>query len=89
VRHERDLMQCLVCHATTAERTVCAQCGYDITATDARDPSRILAAREAFKQRAAAFAPHTRVSKRDKLIPWLALALGLALFVFWARTCSG
>jgi hypothetical protein len=82
-------MQCLVCHATTADGTACAQCGYDTAASNARDPSRILAAREAFKQRTTAFAPHTRVTKRDKLIPWLGLALGLLLLVFWARTCLG
>jgi hypothetical protein len=82
-------MQCLVCHASTAEGTTCAQCGYDTAAAGARDPSRVLAAREAFKQRTTAFAPHTRVSSRDKLIPWLGLALGLVLFVVWVRTCFG
>jgi hypothetical protein len=89
VRHERDLMQCLVCHATTAEGTVCAQCGYDTATADARDPSRVLAAREAFKQRTTAYAPQTRVTQRDKLLPWLALGLALVLFVFWVRTCFG
>lgn len=80
-------MQCLVCHASTAEGTVCAQCGYDMSAPEARDPSRVLAARESFKQRSMQFAPGTRVTLRDKLVPWLGLLLGLALFVFWVRTC--
>lgn len=81
-------MQCHVCHATTAQGAVCAQCGYDSAAEGGSDPARILAAREAFKQRSTAFAPDTRVTRRDKLMPWLSLALGLALFVFWVRTCA-
>jgi methionyl-tRNA synthetase len=89
MRDERGLMECLVCHATTADGTVCAQCGYDSAALDAGEPARILSAREAFKQRSTAFAPQTRVKTRDKLVPWLALALGLGLFVLWARTCFG
>jgi hypothetical protein len=80
-------MQCNVCHASTAQGTVCAQCGYDLGAPGAQEPARILAAREAFRQRTSAFSPGTRVTARDKLVPWLGLALGLALFVFWVRTC--
>jgi hypothetical protein len=80
-------MQCLVCHASTADGNVCAQCCYDSAAEGAREPARILAAREAFKQRTTAFAPHSRVSTRDKLIPWLGLVLGMLLLVFWVRTC--
>ncbi len=76
-------MQCLVCHATT-NGEVCAQCGFD---GSTRDPARILAARAAFQQRTTAFAPDTRVTRRDKLLPWLGLLLGMALLVFWVHTC--
>jgi len=80
-------MNCLVCHATTADGTVCAQCGYDSAAAGASDQARIMSAREAFKARTTAYAPSSRVTRSDKLVPWLALAVGLALFVFWVRTC--
>jgi hypothetical protein len=80
-------MQCLVCHAATAEGTVCAQCGNDSAVSGANDPARVLAAREAFKQRTTAFSPNSRVTTRDKLVPWLGLAVALALFTFWVRSC--
>lgn len=81
-------MKCLVCHAHSAKPARCAQCGYDTSASDARDPGRIRAAREAFRDKTLAYAPESRVSSFDKLKPWLGLVLGMALFVFWLRACS-
>jgi len=82
-------MRCNVCHATTAEGTVCAQCGYDSTQPGASDTAKVLVAREEFKQRTTAFAPTKRVTPRDKLVPWLGLALACVLLIFWLRTCLG
>lgn len=81
-------MQCLVCHASSAAGPRCAQCGYDQSAPGAADTSAILAAREAFKAKSTAYEPHKRVTFMDKRGPWLALGLGLLLFVFWAKTCG-
>jgi hypothetical protein len=82
-------MQCLVCHATAAAGTVCPQCGYNQAESGARDQPRILAAREAFKQKTTAYAPDSRVTYKDKAVPWLGLALGLLLFVIWLKACAG
>ncbi|MDB4988647.1 MAG: hypothetical protein JWN04_3825 [Myxococcaceae bacterium] len=81
-------MKCLVCHATSASGTVCPQCGFDQSAAGAADQARILSAREAFKDKTTAFAPDSRVTRKDKLVPWLALGVGLLLFVFWVKVCS-
>jgi len=80
-------MKCLVCSASSASTGACPQCGY-VQPEGAPDMQAVLAAREAFKNRTSAFAPHTRVSGKDKLIPWLGLGLGLLLFVFFVRTCA-
>lgn len=73
-----------MCRASFSGASACPQCGYG---GPSDDPAAILAARRAFKERTLAHAPHARVSLRDKLRPWGALALGLALFVFFVRTC--
>jgi hypothetical protein len=83
-------MNCLVCSATWADErgSVCPQCRYDADAEDARDPARIQAARQAFRDRTTAYAPETRVKTWDRVQPWAALALGFVIFVFWLRACS-
>lgn len=81
-------MKCLVCHASFAARGVCPQCGYDMMGPEAANAAHIAAARDEFRQKTLAYSPDARVTFFDKLKPWLALALGLFLFVFWARTCS-
>jgi hypothetical protein len=45
-------------------------------------------AREEFRARTLAHAPGTRVTAKDRRGPWLGLALGAALFLFWLRACS-
>jgi hypothetical protein len=79
-------MRCLVCHASWSEGRSCPRCGNDVTRGPA-DAQAVLHARETFKQASAAYAPGKRVSTRDKLKPWLALGLGMLLFVFWVKTC--
>jgi hypothetical protein len=81
---------CLVCQATWpgGGSTACPQCGYDAAAPGAKDPARVLAARDEFRARTTAFAPQSRVRLRDRLVPWGGLALGLLLLVFWLRACS-
>lgn len=81
-------MTCLVCQASTPGAGPCAQCGYDATAPGAKDPNRVLAAREEFRARTLAYAPESRVKLRDKLLPWGGLVLGLLLLVFWLKACS-
>ncbi len=81
-------MQCLVCHASLAAGPKCPLCDYDQSAPGASDAQAVLAARDAFKARTTAYAPHKRLSAADKRRPWLALGLGLLLFVFWVRTCA-
>jgi hypothetical protein len=81
-------MNCLVCHASFAQGSGCPQCGYDQSQPGASDAAAVLAAREAFKAKVSAYAPGSRVTAKDKLRPWLALGLGLLLFVFWVRTCA-
>jgi hypothetical protein len=80
----------LVCQASwdDSAQTHCPQCGYDSAAGDARDPVRIQAARNAFRDRTSAYAPETRVTAADKRRPWLAVALGFLIFVVWLRACS-
>ena len=81
-------MNCFVCIASFAGAGTCPNCAYDNSAPDAKDPRRIVTAREEFRARTLAHAPGTRVRARDRLGPWLGLALGLLLFVFWLRSCS-
>jgi len=79
---------CLVCQATWTGGGSCPQCGYDSAAPGARDPGRVLAARDEFRARTTAYAPGSRVTFRDKLVPWGGLVLGLVLFLFWVKACS-
>jgi len=81
-------MKCLVCSASFPGSAVCPNCQYDHAAADARDPKAVLSAREEFKARTLAYAPGTRVTSRDRLNPWLGLALGIVLFLFWLKACS-
>ena len=84
-------MKCLVCAATwdeAATGTVCTQCGYDMGRPDARDLTRLNHARDAWRDRSSAFAPHARVSAWDVARPWVALVLGFLLFMLWLRACS-
>lgn len=80
-------MRCLVCHAESP-RATCPQCGYDASQPGARDPQRILAAREEFRARTLEYAPGSRVTLRDRLLPWAGLALGILLLLLWLRACS-
>jgi hypothetical protein len=84
-------VKCLVCHTTWSDagRPSCPQCGYDASQSGESEPARVLAARDAFKDKTTAFTPHTRVTALDKWKPWIALGLALLLFVFWVRTCFG
>ncbi len=83
-------MKCLVCQATRADDagSVCPQCNYDVSAPEARDPARIQQARQAFRDKTTAYAPGSRVTARDRWQPWVALALGFAIFIVWLRACS-
>jgi hypothetical protein len=83
-------MRCHVCSATWPDGvdSRCPQCGFDTAAPEAKDPAAILRAREAFKDKATAFAPEKRVTTFDKVKPWLGLVIGFLLFVLWWRTCS-
>ena len=83
-------MKCLVCQATWPDDqgAHCPHCQYDATAADARDPNRIAAARQAMRERTTAYAPHSRVTRWDRLQPWAAVLLAFALFAIWLRTCS-
>jgi len=81
-------MKCLVCFASSPGAGTCPNCGYENAAPDAKQPQRIVAAREEFRARTLAHAPGTRVSAKDRLGPWLGLALGLLLFLFWLRSCT-
>ena len=82
-------MRCDVCLASrpAAAGPVCPQCGWDAAAPGAHDTAAVLAAREAFKAGSLAFAPDTRVTRRDRAVPWLGLALGAALFLFVLVSC--
>jgi hypothetical protein len=46
------------------------------------------AARAAFRGGTTAYAPDTRVSRWDRLRPWVGLVLGFAFFVLWLRACG-
>ena len=83
-------MKCVVCAATWADATVptCPQCGYDMSRADAKEPSRLNDARDAFRHRTTTYAPQTRVGRWDVLRPWVAVGLGFLLFVVWLRACS-
>jgi hypothetical protein len=81
-------MKCLVCFASFPGAGTCPNCGYENAAPGAKDPQRIVRAREEFRARTLAHAPGPRVSAKDRLGPWLGLALGVLLFLFWLRSCS-
>jgi hypothetical protein len=82
-------VKCAVCHVTFSdEEARCPQCGYDARAPGAGDPRAILAARNAFREKTTAYAPGARVRRWDRIQPWVAVALGFAIFVFWMRACS-
>jgi hypothetical protein len=81
-------MKCRVCFASFPGTGTCPNCAYDNATPDAQDPQRIVAARDEFRARTLQHAPGTRVSAKDRLGPWLGLALGLLLFLFWLRSCS-
>jgi hypothetical protein len=83
-------MKCLVCLASwpDAQGARCPQCGYDHAAEGARDAARVHAARAAFQDKTTAYAPDSRVTTWDKWRPWVAVAIALALFVFWLRACG-
>lgn len=83
-------MKCMVCFATWEDKgsAVCPQCGYDAKRAGANEPQAILAAREAFKDKTTAFAPDSRVTAFDKAKPWLALGVGMLIFLFWLRACA-
>jgi hypothetical protein len=81
-------MKCLVCFASFPSGGTCPNCAYDNAAADAKDPRRIVAAREEFRARTLAHAPGARVTAKDRLGPWLGLGLGLLLLIFWLRSCS-
>jgi hypothetical protein len=79
---------CLVCQASAPGAGPCPQCGYDSAGPGAKDPARVLAAREEFRARTLAYAPQSRVRLRDKLLPWGGLLLGMLLLLFWLKACS-
>jgi hypothetical protein len=81
-------MKCRVCFASFPGTGTCPNCRYDNAAPGAQDPQAIVRAREEFRARTLAHAPEARVTANDRRTPWLGLALGLVLFVFWWATCS-
>jgi hypothetical protein len=81
-------MKCLVCFASFPGAGTCPNCAYDNSAPDAKAAQRIVAARDEFRARTLAYAPEKRLSAKDRLGPWLGLALGLLLFLVWLRSCS-
>ena len=83
-------MKCNVCQASwdEAASSLCPHCHYDAAAPDARDPSKLAAARNALRDKTTAYAPDKRVTRWDRLQPWAAVLLGAALFVFWLRACA-
>jgi len=81
-------MRCLVCTASFPGEGRCPNCGYDSGAEGAREQRAILAAREEFRARTLAHDPMGRVTRKDKLVPWFGLLLGLALLLFWLRACG-
>jgi len=82
-------MRCDVCLASrpASAGSVCPQCGWDAAAPRARDTAAVLAAREEFKARTLAYAPDSRVTRRDKAVPWMGLALGAVLLLFVLAAC--
>jgi hypothetical protein len=80
-------MKCPVCHASSKDASTCPQCGNDPAAIGS-DLSKIMYARERFKQQASAYEPEKRVRMLDRFRPWMALVLGFALFVLWLRACA-
>ena len=83
-------MKCLVCLVTFPEASGlgCPQCGYDHAAADARDPAKVQAARNRFRDKTTEYAPDKRLTRLDKLFPWVALVIGFVIFAFWARACG-
>jgi len=83
-------MKCPVCFSAwdDAKGTTCPQCHFDSASADARDSQKILKAREAFKEKASAYDPDSRVSRLDVLKPWFAVVLGFVIFCLWLRACA-
>jgi hypothetical protein len=82
-------VKCVVCFAAApGEPARCPQCGYDNGAPGANDGAAILKAREAFKEQTTAYNPDARVTRSDKLKPWVSLLLGFVFLIFWLRACS-
>jgi len=82
-------MKCLVCLASrdASAGPVCPQCGWDAAGPSAHDTAAVLAARQAFTARSLAFAPGSRVTRRDRAVPWLGVGLGAVLFLFVLVSC--
>jgi hypothetical protein len=82
-------MRCEVCLGSRPAEagSICPQCGWDAAAPQARNTAAVLAAREAFKARTLAYAPDSRVSARDKAVPWLGVGLGFVLFMALLAAC--
>jgi hypothetical protein len=83
-------MKCPVCLITweDSKGSVCPQCRFDAASADARDTAKILAAREAFKTRTAAYDPDAKIPRREILKPWLAVILGFGIFLLWLKACG-
>lgn len=83
-------MKCLVCQVSWPEAgaATCPHCGFDHGRADAKNPVAVERARAAFRDKTMAFSPESRVTRRDRLQPWLAVLLGFVIFVFWLRACS-
>jgi hypothetical protein len=83
-------VKCVVCLAgwPAGRGTVCPQCGWDLASPLSRDTDAVLAARSAFRATSTAYAPDSRVTRRDRLVPWLGLGLGAVLFLFVLASCT-
>jgi hypothetical protein len=83
-------MKCPVCFSTwdDAKGVLCPQCHFDPASADAHDSQKILQAREAFKEKATAYDPNSRVTRLDVLKPWFAVVLGFVIFCLWLRACA-
>lgn len=83
-------MKCPVCLITwdDAKGSVCPQCHFDSSSPDARDTTKVLQAREAFKTRVSAYDPNAKISRWDIMKPWLAVILGFGIFMLWLKACG-